>query len=88
MEAEDEELADWLAGQGSYAASRLAGLPSRAAFRLRVEELTAATSGRPVPLRVDPHAGHGFGSTRAQRAELTADMFAFLTHELGRAGYL
>jgi prolyl oligopeptidase len=43
----------------------------------------ASTSGRPVLLRVDPHAGHGFGSTRAQRAELTADMFAFLMHELG-----
>ena len=44
MEAEDGELADWLTGQGSYAASRLTDLPGRAAFRARVEELTAATT--------------------------------------------
>ena len=44
MEAEDGELADWLTGQGSYAASRLAELPGRAAFRARVEKLTAATT--------------------------------------------
>jgi prolyl oligopeptidase len=44
----------------------------------------ATSSGRPVLLRVDPHAGHGLGSTRSQHAELTADIFAFLMHELGR----
>jgi Prolyl oligopeptidase, N-terminal beta-propeller domain len=44
MEAEDEELAGWLSGQGCYASARLAGLPGRAAFRARVEELTAATA--------------------------------------------
>src|SRR5215475_14382351 len=44
MEAEDAELAGWLSGQGSYAASRLAELPGRAAFRARVEELTAAST--------------------------------------------
>jgi prolyl oligopeptidase len=54
--------------------------PSKMTARLQA----ATTSGRPVLLRVDPHAGHGIGSTRAQRVELTADMFAFLTHELGR----
>ena len=41
---EDGELADWLSGQGSYAASWLAELPGRTAFRARVEELTAATT--------------------------------------------
>ena len=54
--------------------------PSKMAARLQA----ATTSGRPVLLRVDPHAGHGLGSTRAQHVELTADIFAFLTQELGR----
>jgi prolyl oligopeptidase PreP (S9A serine peptidase family) len=48
MEAEDEELAGWLSGQGSYAASRLAGLPGRAAFRARVAELTATATADSV----------------------------------------
>jgi prolyl oligopeptidase len=52
--------------------------PAKMTARLQA----ATASGRPVLLRVDPHAGHGFGSTRAQHAELTADMFAFLMHEL------
>ena len=52
--------------------------PSKMTARLQA----ATTSGRPVLLRVDPHGGHGFGSTSAQRVELTADMFAFLMHEL------
>ena len=52
--------------------------PSKMTARLQA----ATTSGRPVLLRVDPHAGHGFGSTSARRLELTADMFAFLIHEL------
>jgi prolyl oligopeptidase len=55
--------------------------PSKMTARLQA----ATTSGRPILLRVDPHAGHGFGSTRAQRVELTADMFAFLMDELERA---
>ena len=54
--------------------------PSKMAARLQA----ATSSGRPVLLRVDPHAGHGLGSTRAQHVELTADVFAFLAHELGR----
>lgn len=36
----------------------------------------ASASGRPVILRVDFDAGHGLGSTRAQRDEETADMYA------------
>jgi hypothetical protein len=39
-----------------------------------------------VLLRVDPHAGHGHGSTKAQRDELAADVFAFLLHHLGDSG--
>ena len=52
--------------------------PAKMAARLQA----ATSSGRPVLLRVDPHAGHGLGSTQAQRDELTADILAFLRHEL------
>ncbi|MGH3227863.1 MAG: prolyl oligopeptidase family serine peptidase [Streptosporangiaceae bacterium] len=52
--------------------------PAKMAARLQA----ATASGRPVLLRVDPHAGHGFGSTQTQRNELTADILAFLMHEL------
>jgi prolyl oligopeptidase len=52
--------------------------PAKMAARLQA----ASTSGRPVLLRVDPHAGHGRGSTQAQRDQLTADILAFLLHEL------
>jgi prolyl oligopeptidase len=44
MEAEDEELGEWLSGQAGYTASALAGLPGRAGFLARVEELTASTA--------------------------------------------
>jgi prolyl oligopeptidase len=52
--------------------------PAKMTARLQA----ATSSGRPVLLRVDPHAGHGYGSTQAQRNELTADILAFLLHEL------
>jgi prolyl oligopeptidase len=52
--------------------------PAKMAARLQA----ATASGRPVLLRVDPHAGHGHGSTRTQRNELTADILAFLLREL------
>lgn len=51
--------------------------PAKMAARLRA----ATSSGQPVVLRVERHVGHGFGSTRAQRDTLTADLYAFLlTH--------
>jgi prolyl oligopeptidase len=37
-----------------------------------------SASGKPVLLRVDFNAGHGLGSTRAQRDAEIADMFAFI----------
>jgi prolyl oligopeptidase len=52
--------------------------PGKMAARLQA----ATASGRPVLLRVDPHAGHGHGSTQAQRNKVTADILAFLLHEL------
>jgi prolyl oligopeptidase len=52
--------------------------PAKMAARLQA----ASASGRPVLLRVEAHGGHGFGSTRDQRDQLTADILAFLLHEL------
>jgi prolyl oligopeptidase len=51
--------------------------PAKMAARLQA----ATTSGLPVLLRVEAHAGHGHGSTRKQENELTADVFAFLLHQ-------
>ena len=44
MEAQDQELAGWLAGQGEHAAAVLAALPGRAAPLARVTELTSAAA--------------------------------------------
>jgi prolyl oligopeptidase len=43
----------------------------------------ATTSSKPVLLRVDYDAGHGFGSTKKQRNEQNADIYAFLFQQLG-----
>jgi prolyl oligopeptidase len=42
----------------------------------------ATTSGRPVLLRIEAGAGHGFGSTASQRDSLLADELAFLLDQL------
>jgi prolyl oligopeptidase len=52
--------------------------PAKMAARLQA----ATASDRPVLLRVEEHGGHGFGSTRAQRNAVMADIFAFLAAEL------
>lgn len=47
--------------------------------------LQAATSSdKPVLLRIDYDAGHGVGSTRQQRNEEVADIYAFLFQQLGK----
>lgn len=51
----------------------------------RLQKATA--SGRPVLLRVDFQAGHGLGSTRAQRDEEFGDIFAFILWQAGIAGF-
>jgi len=46
--------------------------------------LQAATSSRkPILLRVDYQAGHGFGSTKTQTQELLADEWSFLLWQFG-----
>jgi prolyl oligopeptidase len=42
----------------------------------------ATTSGKPVLLRIDYDAGHGIGSTKKQRNEEDADIYAFLLQQL------
>jgi prolyl oligopeptidase len=54
-------------------------LPAKMAARLQA----ATSSGRPVLLRVDYHAGHGVGSTRRQFAEELADIMTFLLWQFG-----
>src|SRR5204862_7411693 len=43
----------------------------------------ATSSGKPVLLRVDYEAGHGFGSTKTQREQLLADEWSFLLWQFG-----
>jgi prolyl oligopeptidase len=51
--------------------------------KMAARSQAATTSGRPVLLRVDTHPGHGPGSTREQRNQLTAAILAFLLdHQL------
>jgi prolyl oligopeptidase len=47
----------------------------------------ASSSGKPVLLRVEFKGGHGLGSTRAQRDEEFADMFAFILWQTGASGF-
>jgi prolyl oligopeptidase len=57
--------------------------PAKFAARLQA----ATTSGRPILLRVDYDAGHGFGSTKKSSYELAADRLAFLLWQLDVPGY-
>ena len=43
----------------------------------------ATSSGKPILLRVDYDAGHGFGSGKKQRSELLADEMSFLLWQFG-----
>jgi prolyl oligopeptidase len=57
--------------------------PGKMAARLQA----ASSSGRPVLLRVDFDAGHGIGSTRAQRDWETTDQLAFFYWQIGKGEY-
>jgi prolyl oligopeptidase len=43
----------------------------------------AASSGRPVLLRISADTGHGIGTGLNERVEESADMYAFLMSQLG-----
>jgi prolyl oligopeptidase len=47
----------------------------------------ATSSGRPVLLRIDYDAGHGFGSSVLQRVNLLADEWSFAFWQLGLPGF-
>ncbi len=53
----------------------------KAAARLQA----ATTSGKPVMLRLDVQAGHGMGSTAAQRYAQAADVYSFMLWQMGKA---
>jgi prolyl oligopeptidase len=49
--------------------------------------LQASGTSNPVLLRIDPEAGHGIGSTRAQTDALAADWIAFVKWRAGVPGW-
>jgi prolyl oligopeptidase len=57
--------------------------PAKMTARLQA----ATASDKPILLRVDYDAGHGFGSTKKSQYEERADMFAFLFWQLGVTGF-
>jgi prolyl oligopeptidase len=57
--------------------------PGKMAARLQA----ATSSGKPVLLRVDYDAGHGFGSTKTQREEEMADEMSFALWQFGVSGF-
>jgi prolyl oligopeptidase len=57
--------------------------PGKMAARLQA----ATTSGKPVLLRVDYDAGHGFGSTKTQGQIEEADEWSFELWQFGAAGF-
>ena len=57
--------------------------PGKMAARLQA----ATASGKPVLLRVDYEAGHGFGSTKTQIEDEMADEMSFLLWQFGEPGF-
>jgi prolyl oligopeptidase len=53
------------------------------AAKLAARLQTASTSDKPILLRLDYNAGHGFGSTKKSQYEERADTFAFLFWQAG-----
>ena len=53
----------------------------KAAARLQA----ASISKKPILLRLDMQAGHGMGSTATQRNAMSADIYAFLLWQMGKA---
>jgi prolyl oligopeptidase len=53
------------------------------AMKMTARLQKATSSGHPVILRVETDAGHGLGSTRAQRDVETADTYAYILWQVG-----
>ncbi|MGZ3332961.1 MAG: prolyl oligopeptidase family serine peptidase [Gemmatimonadaceae bacterium] len=57
--------------------------PAKMTARLQA----ATSSGKPVLLRVDYEAGHGWGATKTQTEQLLADQWSFLLWQFGAPGF-
>ena len=57
------------------------------AGKMTARLLAATSSDKPILLRIDYDAGHGFGSTKKQAYEERADTFAFLLWQAGVKGF-
>ncbi len=55
--------------------------------KMQARVQVATSSGRPSLLLVDPDAGHGIGSTKAQRDREMADQLAFMYWQIGKPEY-
>lgn len=55
--------------------------------KMTVRLQAATSSAKPVLLRVDYDAGHGFGSTKSQREVLRADEWSFELWQFGAPGF-
>ncbi|HVZ44371.1 MAG TPA: prolyl oligopeptidase family serine peptidase [Ramlibacter sp.] len=53
-------------------------------FKTAARMQAASSSGKPILLRIDAQAGHGIGSTPAQRRSVDADQQSFLLWQMGK----
>ena len=58
-------------------------VPSWMSAKMTARLQAATSNDKPILLRIDYDAGHGVGSTRQQRNEEQADIYAFLFQQLG-----
>jgi prolyl oligopeptidase len=63
-----------------------AWIPSKLAARMQAAN-PGSFKTRPVILRVDFEAGHGMGSSVAQRLDETADVWSFFLWQFGDAAF-
>jgi prolyl oligopeptidase PreP (S9A serine peptidase family) len=92
----DPKVVQWAAAQDKRTRQYLDAIPQRAAIYKRLfrdnpahsRKMAAAlqsatTSGHPILLSIDTHAGHGIGSSLSSQVNKEADDIAFLFDQLG-----
>jgi len=62
-------------------------VPSYESAKMAARLQAATSSGYPILLRVDYDAGHGIGSTKAQRDHLLADKLSFMFWQFAMPGF-
>jgi len=81
-------VADVVVGSRYIPGGRIENWPlARLALSWGANQLARLMVGRPVLLRVDYEAGHGWGSTKTQTEQLLADQWSFLFWQLGAPGF-